>query len=67
MKYLKPKFSVPMPGASVDWPLGIPSDSPAPRRTCPVCGEFAPEGETHFWAGELFRTRRRICFGLKDA
>jgi hypothetical protein len=69
MKHQLPRFSVPMPGAKVEWPLerartGI-------RVECSACGAV-PMGEKtsdgtkptpHVHAADVDRPRKRICFG----
>lgn len=70
MQYTKPKFSVAMPGADVDWPFEhkIEEGRTYWYEPCPKCGTqvvacgdgFLPAHEHPSDAG---RPRRRVCFG----
>ena len=70
MQYTKPKFSVAMPGADVDWPFKQPLDGAEIEvyEPCTACGatvrirdhRFFPAHEHSADAG---RPRRRVCFG----
>ena len=71
MQYTKPKFSVAMPGADVDWPFDDRDETQGLTywyeqcRACgaqvAVCGDgFFP---AHEHADDAGRPRRRVCFG----
>ena len=72
MQYTKPKFSVAMPGADVDWPFDTDRGDKAQRtlwyEPCPTCGaqvvmHRADFMRAHEHADDAGRPRRRVCFG----
>lgn len=63
--YLKPKFTVPMPGKDVDWPFDHEPITHEGMQPCRECGQATVPGRAHIDKRDedAKRSRKRVCFG----